>query len=365
MDRRPVVLVVIKGLGLGGAERLIAEAVAFWNRERYDYRVAYFLPWKDQLVGEIVDQAVSVSLIGKGRLGIGAALGLRRLIKESGADLVHVHSPAAGILARLVSSVPVIYTEHNLADSYRQPTRILNRLTYRRNTRVIAVSEAVAESVSAFGGLAPEVIENGVSCDVTVEASEAARHSLNLEPGRPLVVHVGNIRPYKGHRTLLAAARRFAGNQPAPLIVSIGGEKFPGDLQRLQSEATKAGLDDVIVFLGRRDDARAFLATADVVVNPSDVEGLPVVVLEAMALRRAIVATSVGGVPDLIKDHETGLLVPPGDPDALANAIVLLLDDPQLAGSLGSRAEIAVTRDHGMEKMVRAVESAYEEVLGG
>ncbi len=363
MGQRPIVLILIKGLGLGGAERLISEAVPIWDRTRFDYRVAYLLPWKDQLVEEIVAQGIPVTLVGTGRMGPAVARGLRRLIVESGADLVHVHSPAVAVLARLVSPVPVVYTEHNLADSYRQPTRTLNRLTYAKNANVVAVSEAVAGSVSGFSGSAARVIENGVACHVTDEERLAVRDELELNGGRRLIVHVGNIRPYKGHRTLLAASEIMGREHPDVLTVSVGGEKFPGDLEALRAEARQKGLAESVRFLGRRDDARAFLAAADIVVNPSDVEGLPVAVLEAMALGRPIVATAVGGVPDLIINEKTGLLTEPGDANGLADAIGRLLARPDWATALGAEAKVAVERDHGLEPMVRAVEQVYEETL--
>lgn len=336
-----------------------------WDRERFDYRVAYFLPWKNQLVPEIEAGGIPVTLLGKGRMGLASAGRLRKLISESGTDLLHVHSPAAAILARFVTRVPIVYTEHNLADSYRQPTRTLNRLTYRRNRVVIAVSEPVAGRLGDFRGPEPIVIENGVSCQVTDSERDQARLYLEIDKRRPLIVHVGNIRPYKGHRTLLAATRRIVDAYPDVLVVSIGGEKHAGDLEKLQSDTSAAGLDDNLRFLGRRDDARSFLAAADVVVNPSDVEGLPVALLEAMALARPIVATAVGGVPDLIDDAETGLLVAPGSPDLLAEAVIRLLDQPDFAASLGERAEGTVTRDYGLEAMVRKVEQVYEGVLNG
>ncbi len=142
-----------------------------------------------------------------------------------------------------------------------------------------------------------------------------------------------------------------------------GARRTLGISTALRAEARELGIEDVVRFLGRRDDARAFLAAADVVVNPSDVEGLPVVVLEAMALGRPIVATAVGGVPDLITDERTGLLIEPGDPEALARAVGRLLDRSDWAAGLGTEAKIVVERDHGLEAMIRAVEEVYEEVL--
>jgi glycosyltransferase involved in cell wall biosynthesis len=176
------------------------------------------------------------------------------------------------------------------------------------------------------------------------------------------VVHVGNIRPHKGHSNLIAAAKVIAENRPDCVIVSIGAEKHPGDLERVRSDAAAAGVEDMISFLGRREDARDFLATADVVVNPSDVEGLPVVLLEALSFRRPVVATDVGGVSQVIVHEKTGLLVPPGDPEALAAATLRALEDP-LAPDWGDNGRDLVVTHHSMESMVADYEALYSEVL--
>jgi glycosyltransferase involved in cell wall biosynthesis len=240
---------------------------------------------------------------------------------------------------------------------------MLNRLTYGRNACVTAVSGAVAESVAGYPGPTARVIPNGVSVTSSPEAIAAARAELGIGPDSDLVVHVGNIRPYKGHATLVATARRLGEIRPGTTIVSIGGEKSPGDLERVRSMAKEQGADHVIRFLGRREDALSFLAAADVVVNPSDVEGLPVVLLEALALERPVVATAVGGVPALIEHEKTGLLVAPGDPEGLARELDRLLSDRPFACSLAVSGSEAVRRHHGIEQMVRSLEDLYAEVL--
>jgi glycosyltransferase involved in cell wall biosynthesis len=363
MPGRATILVLIKGLGIGGAERLISEGSAFWNRSRFDYRVAYVLPWKDQLVGDLENRGIDVTCLGGPRgTSAGAARRLRRLIGSLPIDLVHAHLPATGVLARLVSPVPVVYTEHNLASSYRLPVRLLNRATYGRNAAVIAVSDAVATSLDGYPGPSPVVIRNGVSTAVDTDARERVRTELGLALDDPLVVHVGNIRPHKGHDVLVEAARRLLRQRPGISVVSIGAEKHPGDLARVDNLASDLPR---LTFLGRRSDARDFIAAADVLVNPSTVEGLPVTILEAIASRTPVVATAVGGVPSVIHDGETGLLVQPNDPDALSDGILRLLDDPALAARLATGAYDLVVRDYGLQRMVRAVEETYEELLRG
>jgi glycosyltransferase involved in cell wall biosynthesis len=361
--KRPVILVAIKGLGIGGAEKLISEGARFWDRDRFEYHVAYMLPWKDQLVPELEALDVPVTCLGAKRgMTPGSVWRLRRLVRDIGADIVHAHSPTVGIAARAIVPSLLVYTEHNLAGSYRQPTRIFNRVTYGRNTAVTAVSEPVAASLSGFRGPAPVVVENGVSVAVTPEETVASRSDLGLGPDDPLVVHVGNIRPGKGHDMLIEAVRHLPDRVT---VVSIGVEKREGDLARLRDASVQAGVEGRLRFLGRRPDALAFIAAADVYVNPSDHEGLPVTILEALALGSPVVATAVGGVPSVVRNEETGVLVDPQQPADLAAAICALLDDPVGAQELAERGRRLVEEEYGLESMIRAFEDIYGEVLSG
>lgn len=360
-----MVLVLIKGLGIGGAEKLISEGSALWDRSRFDYRVAYVLPWKNQLVPELVDRDISVRCLG-GRRGntFVAARKLHSLVQEWGVDLIHAHLPLTGIMARSTKA-PVVYTEHNIVDSYRQPTQALNRATYFRNQAVIAVSDAVAASLAGYSAKRLQVIPNGVHVSVDADKVAEARAELALDPSRPVVLHIGNIRPHKGHSNLIAAAAELQAARPDVMVLSIGGEKHPGDLDRVRAEAAARGLNGSMQFLGRRSEALAIAAAADVYVNPADVEGLPVSILEAMALGLPVVATDVGGVSTVVRHQETGLLVDPQEPAALAAAILRLIDDRALARELGTAAKSLVEREYGLGTMVSSVERVYEAVLVG
>ncbi len=223
---RARVLVLIKGLGIGGAERLIVDGAEHWDRDRFDYRVVYVLPWKDQMVEPLRASGVDVDCVGSGRgMGPRAFRSLRRLIGEWKPDIIHAHLPSAGIMARVVGGAPVVYTEHNIAGSYRQPTRTLNRMSYARNAAAIAVSGAVADSLDGYPGPTPRVIPNGITFTVTLEEVDAVRAELGVEPDQKLIVHVGNIRPHKGHENLIAATGVIAASEPSALVVSVGAEK--------------------------------------------------------------------------------------------------------------------------------------------
>ena len=355
---------LVKGLGLGGAERLVAESVvhAADAGSRFDYEVAFVLPWKDQLVGRLRERGVTVMCIGGARGSLGrAALTLRSMSRSF--DLVHAHLPATGIISRMVSKAPVVYTEHNIASSYRLPTRMLNRTTYGRNTAVTAVSDAVFASLEGYPGPQPRTIRNGVAVDVVEAARDGVRAEFGVSEGQPLIVHVGNIRPHKGHenlvRTVAALRRRgFDG-----LVVSAGTEKHAGDLQRVRSLAEAEGVASSIRFLGRRDDAHRLIGGADLLVNPSDVEGLPVVILEAMKLGVPVVATDVGGVSTVVRPAETGWLVPPGDPESLADAVTEATSDERATAAIVEAARQLIDEQYGIDRMVDEFESVYEEIL--
>lgn len=363
-NHRAKVLVVVKGLGLGGAEKLISESARFWNRDRFDYQVAYALPWKNHMVSDLSDHGVPVHCVGTlGTTSIPSVWRLRRLVDSWRPDLIHAHLPTMGIAARWFTDGPVVYTEHNLTGSYHPLTRMANKMSYRRNSAVIAVSQAVADSAEGYPGPAPVVIVNAVDCRPDPSLAARARIELGINPNVPLVVHVGNIRPNKGHENLIRATSILKKEMPQVIVVSVGGEKRVGDFGRVTSLAADQGLGETIRFLGRRDDALSFVEAADVFVNPAEIEGLPVAMLEAMALGRPVVATRVGGVPKVIDSERNGLLVNPRAPAELASAIKRLLVDRDLAASLAQEALIDVKRDYGLERMVNEVESVYGRVL--
>lgn len=360
----PDVLVVVKGLGLGGAERLVAEGVLDATRRgsRYRYQVAYVLPWKDQLVDQMASSGIEVICIGGPRGSLARAARSIRSLNQS-VNLIHAHLPATGIISRMASRAPVVYTEHNLADSYRQPTRWLNRITYGRNDAVTAVSESVAKSITGFPGPPPVTIRNGVAVGDVDDARSSVRSEFDVDPETPLVVHVGNIRPHKGHDNLIRTIAELRKRGTRVRVLSAGTEKHPGDLERLRSAATEAEVNDFVDFLGRRDDAHRLIAAADVLVNPSDVEGLPVVILEAMRLDTPVVATDVGGVSSVVRNGDTGWLAPPADPSALADAVEEALDKPELTAEVVERARKLVDAEYGIGRMVDEFEALYDRVL--
>jgi glycosyltransferase involved in cell wall biosynthesis len=169
--------------------------------------------------------------------------------------------------------------------------------------------------------------------------------------------------PYKGHRDLIAAASLVVLAVPAVRFLLVGRDA--GEMDALRKEVSSLGLERHVLFAGERAEAARIIASSTLVVHPSHEEGFSNTILEAMAAGKAVVATRVGGIPEAVVDGETGLLVPPHDPPALADALLSLLRNPSRAEEMGTAATRRVRDDFSAGKMVSAIEQAYMELLDG
>ena len=199
-----------------------------------------------------------------------------------------------------------------------------------------------------------EVIHNAVDVAAFQRGPDAAlRRALVDGSQRHVVLVAARLDPQKGHRHLLAAAARV----PDALFALAGDGPERPALERITDDL---GLRDRVTFLGTRTDVAELLAVCDVFVLPSLYEGLPISVLEAMAARRPVVATAIGGTQEAVVDGESGLLVPPADPDSLAAAIRRLLDDPALRDRLASAGRARVEREFAVASMAARVTDLYD-----
>jgi glycosyltransferase involved in cell wall biosynthesis len=354
-----------KGLGRGGTERLLEGTVRHLDRSRFDIEVAYLLPWKDAFVASVEGHGVPVTCLDAPRPTSVAWLGrLRRLVRDRDIDIVHTHMPLTAAAARVVlprTPPAFVHTEHNVWDRYRRPTRLANRLTYGRNTAVLAVSDGVARSIRTRRPQV-EVVTHGVdpeSLHRGPEVRRRARAALGLADDAPVLGTVGNFTAKKDHATLLTAMAAIVRDRPMARLVLIGSGPLRPDLQ---AQAARLGLGDHVLFAGSRDDVLELLPAFDVFVLSSRFEGLPIALLEAMATGLACVVTGVGGVPEVVSDGRDGLVVEPGDPDVLATAVGKLLDDEALRAEFGEHAR-ARSEAFQIEAAVRRIEDVYERVL--
>ncbi|MFN2390154.1 MAG: glycosyltransferase [Actinomycetota bacterium] len=359
------VLLVIKGLGRGGAEQLLLSAAPYLDAERLEYQAAYVLPWKDALVSDL-SRYMPVTVLGDDR-GRGWIPRLRALLSTGRFNVVHVHSPVVATALRLSRprGTKLVYTEHNVWSRYRLATRLANRLSYARNDHVFTVSEEVRRSIRPLPMLRlppVEVLHHGLDLHAARGWLDPGSvvHDLGLPAGGPVVVTVANFKAHKAHDVLIAAFGEVAAAVPEAKLLLVGqGPEEP----RIRDLVARSGLTSKVRFAGFRPDAPAIVAGSDLFVLPSSMEGLPIALLEAMWLGKPVVATSVGGVPEVVTDGIDGCLVEPGDAGALATAIVRVLRDPRLATSLGERAHATAAR-WDIRHAVRRMEQVYEELTG-
>jgi glycosyltransferase involved in cell wall biosynthesis len=370
-DGEPVgVLMLTKGLGLGGTERLIAGAVRHLDPARFRAEVAYLLPWKDALVDEIRHDGVPVHCLDARRTTSVAWIArLRQLVRAHDIGIVHTHMPVPAVAARLAFAhlvvnghgPAIVHTEHNLWGRYRPATRWANRATYGRNDAVIAVSDGVAASIKSR--VPVDVVLHGVeSGDVRRDpgARSAARASLGLGADEPVIGTVGNLTTKKDHETLLRAVALAREEVPAIRLVLIGSGPLDAETRR---RVAALGLADSVIMAGSREDVPDLLPGFDVFALSSRFEGLPIALLEAMATGLACVATTVGGIPEVVTDGRDGMLVAPGDPAGLAAALVALLADPRRREELGRNAANRAGQ-FDLTAAVRRIERVYDEALG-
>ena len=343
-ERRLHVLHVIKGLGPGGAERLLCSAAAVRDRERFDYDVAYVLPWKSHLVPQLTDSGAVVHCLGRGDrtarvlLDPRWAMQLNRLVRSHRYDVVHVHSPLiAGVTRPIVHSLgsrrpKLVSTEHNGWATYAAPTRLVNRLTYRLDDAQFAVSEQVRASISRRLRRRVEVAVHGVRVDevrALLSEREVVREELGLADDEIVVGTIANYLAQKAYPDLFAAARIAIDANPKLRFVAIGQGRLEAEIQ---SRASQSGLGERFRMLGYRPDAVRVLAGCDVFILASHYEGFPVALMEALALGRPVVVTAVGGIPDAVTNGREGFLVPlaipislptpcSGSPETLISAI--------------------------------------------
>lgn len=361
-----------KGLGRGGIEQFLTKAVRHVDRERFAVEVAYLLPHKDQLVPELEAQGVKVHCLASSRpTDIRWLARLRSVVGEGKFDIVHSHMPYPAVGARLALNrrgLVVVHTEHNVWPRYRRPTFWANALSYRRNDTVIAVSDAVLRSIQLPRVLSRpllppiEVVAHGIEPGTVQRGPDArarARAFLGLREDELVLGTVGSLTLKKDPTNLLTAMAMLLPDRPSLRLVMVGAGPLEPALRR---EIERRRLGANVRLLGSRDDVPELLPAFDVFVLSSRYEGLPLALVEAMAAELPSVATSVGGVPELVEDGLSGLLVAPRDPAALAAAVEKLLSDPQARAEMGWWAGVAASR-WNVAAAVEHTQEIYERVL--
>ncbi len=360
------VLHVITSLTVGGAERLVVSAARGLAPDRFEHQICC-LSARGPLADEATAAGVPVFCLETfpGLSHPVAFARLLALIRRVRPTVVHTHLQAANLYGRLaawLAQVPVLVaTEHNVYTGKPRRYVIVERRLARVTDVLIAVSDNVRQFLADQLGLAPatiRVVRNGVAA-VAPSSARIAELRARLDPagGRdPVIATVGSLTAKKGHTFLLEAIAGLRARNVACTAVFAGeGPERPA----LESAVGRLGLAESVHFLGSVRDVAAVLAVSDVFVLPSVVEGLPLALLEAMLAGKPVVATAVGGVPEAIISGDNGLLVPPRDAAALADAITQLLPSPDLRARFGARARSTVEQHFTEASYLRSLEAIY------
>ncbi|MEM7409154.1 MAG: glycosyltransferase [Myxococcota bacterium] len=361
------VRILLKTTELGGAERLILNSLPYLDRRRFDYGFAAH-DEEGPVARALAAAALPFEKLPPTSRPARATRALRRWLRAEQADVLHAHLPVPGTLARIASrGLPtrVVYTEHTTQDVYRPASRWLNAASYRWQDAVVAVSDRVRASalreVGDRWGSRISVIPNGVDF-AALEAS--ARQAPNPRPiarrGAVTLLVPASLQRVKGHDVLLAALGELG--EGVPFDVWLAGDGPERDA--IERAARRLPANIRVSLLGHRSDVFGLMRIADLVVLPSRHEGLPLALLEAQALGRPVVASAVGGVPEVVTSGEDGWLVRGGDALALARALSLLANDPPLRERLGREAAARARRQHDIRDTVEALENLYCEVTG-
>jgi glycosyltransferase involved in cell wall biosynthesis len=315
---------------------------------------------------EVLEFSPGASLTSFG--GMKALLALARYLRHNNLDVVHTHdlySNLLGVPAAWLARVPRIVSSRRDLGSwwwYTPRNRKILRSIQRLSHVVVANSEMVRQHLINHDGFSPahvRVLYNGIDVERFANV-EGTRNELGSYSGNKLIAVSANMHTHtKGHDRIITAAQTVCSAIPDCVFVFIGDGALRSQFER---KVRSLALEENFLFLGQRNDVAALLARCDVGLLASSAEGLPNAVLEYMAAGLPVVATSVGGIPEIIGQSQAGLLVPPETPDALADALIAVLKDPAKAKAMGQAGKKRVHEEFSFDRLLEDLQNLYSEI---
>ncbi len=369
-DPRPLVAHLIDELPPHGAERLIVDLMGHPDPQ-FRYVVGCLIrggPLEDELRA----LGVPVVIFGRrGRFDPTLVLRLAMWMRAQGVSVVHTHlftADAFGRLAARLAGVRAVFsTVHSVVNVWKTPVhRFIDRVLAWASYRVIACTAEVHQALLERDGLPAgrvTTIANGIDLQRFLSASGGGvREEFGVPAQKALLLVVGRLEAPKGHADLLGALAELRARGCEDFLCLFVGE---GQLRaELEEEVARRGLQSLVRFTGLRRDVPRLLAACDAFLMPSRWEGLPIAMLEAMACGKAVLATAVGGVPDVIDSGTNGILVAAGDMTAFASSLLGLIEDPGRREALGTRARVDVLRRFDIARTAAQYAALYREALG-
>ncbi|MEW5958584.1 MAG: glycosyltransferase [Chloroflexota bacterium] len=364
------ILHLLTNSAIGGTERMVLEFIARADRQRFDWFIGALLSG-GPLFGLAADLGIpSVDFKKRRFFEFAALLKLFYFMKENRIDLVHLYGLQADVLGRLaarLAGVPAVVSAIRGPEPWRQWYHSwLDRSTSGLVDLYISNSEAGRQTALEREKISPQkvvTIHNGIDLtrfDGVDFEVDALRRTYGLTANTPLVGVIANLRPMKGHADVIAALPLIIEQIPDIRFMFVGRDDMNGAIHSLAQES---GLAQHIIFTGFHSDVRPFYQLFDLFLLPSTWEGCPVSILEAMAMSKPVVATAVGGVPELVVDGQTGRLISPHCPQSIAGAVVALLKEPAAAQQMGRAGRSHVEEHFTLPKMIVQIEAVYDELL--
>lgn len=362
-----------KPIAIGGAERLAVDLTIAFDPARFDrFFVATRQSPYRQLDDELRAGGVEYrALQRRSRYDVLPWLSFLRFLRREQIDVLHTHlfgSNFWGSVLGRVAGVPVVVAHEHTWSYVGRPLRKLadRQVVARLADTIVAVSEADAEKMRSVEGIPPDritVIPNGIRAPSVTLSQQDVRDALGISQDAFVVAAVAVIRPQKRLDRLIDAAVQLRTAVPGIQILIVGAG-YEEETARLHALVEKRGVAGTVRFLGERDDAPNVMAAADIGIITSDYEGIPLSLLEFMALGRPVVATAVGGIPEVLRDRETGILVHDPSPTSLAEAVLELHRLPEPARrAMGEKARLLQREIYSFEAYVRAVGELYARLL--
>jgi glycosyltransferase involved in cell wall biosynthesis len=369
MPTNPIpVLHLIKSLGRGGAETLLAETLNEHDKEKSSFHYIYFLPWKNQLVAELEQTGGIVSNVSAVN-NLQIILKFNKIIsyiRKNNIQIIHCHLPWAGFLGRLIhiiTGIPVIYSEHNKQERYHFFTRFINKLTFNAQSLVIAVSDDVKTSIQHH--IQPKIpvktIFNGINTDKfmrNLDSRLKIRTQLGITNDKIVIGSLGVFRVQKRIDCWLELFSKLHAINPDLRGILVGDGPLKKDII---AKRKLLGLENVVFLPGIQTNAVEWYSAMDIFMMTSEFEGLPLSLLEAMSCECAVVATNAGGIKEVLVNRVNGFTAEVDQWGELFYAIEFLLSDPILLKNVSLAARSRVTESFSIQTMVSQLESTYSQ----
>jgi len=364
--RKINVIHIVEELTIGGLEKILTTIVLNLDKKKYNISVWCLREggfFADKLVKEGIDVKILHISTSRNPLSI---YKLYRFLKSHKFDIIHTHAYSAGTIGRMsafLAGVPVIISHnHSVYDYYGKFYNLVEWFLSLITDRVICISEVVngfANKTQRINSKKLITIHNGIDdvCDLTEKSSSDLKKELGIPINHPVICTISHMEEHKGLKYLLEAASLLLQSKNDVSFLLVGEGVLKKELKILCADLK---IEKNVIFAGEQSDISEILSLSDIFVLPSLREGLPLTILEAMACGKPVIATNVGGIPEIVKDGENGILVYPKDPETLYMAMNELLGDREKREKMGRIGKRVCDESFRTKTMVEKVEDLYD-----